>query len=125
MTSHAGVLLRPGSDARLPCSIAIVPRPCTGRCQRSVQSLTAIVGPQSSLTRDTNGDGLADSVAARVIVPAAPTLGEMEAATNLAARLGYETTALTLPLVIRDQRRVEVRASIGVPDARRARPIVS
>src|ERR1044072_2415417 len=64
------------------------------------RALTAIVG--QGLTRDTNGDGLADAVAARVIVPASPTIGEVEAATNLAARLGYETTALTLPLVVRD-----------------------
>src|SRR5712671_3046152 len=80
---------------------------------RAGRSLTAIVGPQS-LTRDTNGDGLADTVAARVIVPASPTLGEVEAATNLAARLGYETTALTLPLVLRDAD-VAQPAAVGVP----------
>src|SRR6478672_8532595 len=68
---------------------------------RAPQSLTSLVGPQS-LVRDTNGDGLADSVAARVVVPASPALADIEAATNLAARLGYETTALTLPLVVRD-----------------------
>jgi len=34
-------------------------------------SLTVPVGAQS-LTRDTNGDGLADPVPARVLVPAAP-----------------------------------------------------
>jgi hypothetical protein len=39
---------------------------------RGAHSLTAIVGAQG-LTRDTNGDGLADMVAARVIVPASPT----------------------------------------------------
>ena len=65
------------------------------------QTLTALVAA-NSLTRDTNGDGLADSVAARVIIPANPSLADLEAATNLAARLGYETTALTLPLVVRD-----------------------
>ncbi|HEV2983290.1 MAG TPA: M14 family zinc carboxypeptidase [Vicinamibacterales bacterium] len=80
---------------------------------RGAHSLTAIVGAQG-LTRDTNGDGLADTVAARVIVPASPTLGEVEAATNLAARLGYETTALTLPLVIRDSD-VAQPGSIDVP----------
>src|SRR5215831_428342 len=68
---------------------------------RASQPLTALVNARS-LTRDTNGDGLADAVAARVIVPAAATLADVEAATNLAARLGYETTALTLPLVVRD-----------------------
>src|SRR5262245_43842309 len=80
---------------------------------RNTQSLTAIVGPHG-LTRDTNGDGLDDAVAARVIVPASPTLGDAEAATNLAARLGYETTGLTLPLVVRDSD-VAQPASIGVP----------
>jgi len=80
---------------------------------RSVQSLTAIVGPQG-VTRDTNGDGLPDTVAARVIVPASPSLGEVDAATNLAARLGYETTALTLPLVIHDSD-VAQPESVAVP----------
>ena len=80
---------------------------------RGPQSLTALVAAQS-LTRDTNGDGLADTVAARVIVPASPTLGEVEAATNLAARLAYETTALTLPLVLRDND-VAQPAAVGVP----------
>jgi hypothetical protein len=58
---------------------------------RGPQSLTTLVGTRS-LTRDTNGDGLADAVA-RVIVSDSPTIGEVEAATNFAARLGYETTA--------------------------------
>src|SRR5215210_92940 len=80
---------------------------------RGPQSLTALVAPMS-LTRDTNGDGLADAVAARIIVPAAPTLADIEAATNLAGRLGYETTALSLPLVMRDND-VAQPASVGVP----------
>ena len=80
---------------------------------RPTQTLTALVG-QHSLTRDTNGDNLADVVAARVIVPAAPALADIETATNLAARLGYETTAFTLPLVVRDAD-IAQPASIGVP----------
>jgi hypothetical protein len=67
---------------------------------RRPPSLTALVGP-NSLTRDTNGDALADSVAARGVVPASPSLAGIEAATNLAARLGYDT-ALSLPIVVRD-----------------------
>ncbi|HKB12080.1 MAG TPA: M14 family zinc carboxypeptidase [Vicinamibacterales bacterium] len=88
-------------------------RPRVQADARTTQSLTALVGPQS-LTRDTNGDALADIVAARVIVPASPALADVEAATNLAARLGYETTALTLPLVVRDDAIAEP-AMIGVP----------
>jgi hypothetical protein len=56
----------------------------------------------SGLVRDTNGDGLADAVAGRIVVPASPTVREIQAAANLSARLGFETTALTLPLVVRD-----------------------
>src|SRR6476646_9961890 len=80
---------------------------------RQTQTLTALVGPHS-LTRDTNGDNLADTVSARVIVPAAPSLADVEAATNLAARLGYETTAFTLPLVVRDSD-VAQPPSVAVP----------
>ncbi|HMF96980.1 MAG TPA: M14 family zinc carboxypeptidase [Vicinamibacterales bacterium] len=81
--------------------------------ERPPQSLTALVGPRS-LTRDTNGDALADTVAARVVLPASPALADVEAATNLAARLGYETSALTLPLVVRDAD-VTQPAAIAVP----------
>ncbi|HEV8345922.1 MAG TPA: M14 family metallopeptidase [Vicinamibacterales bacterium] len=80
------------------------------------QTLTTLVAA-NSLTRDSNGDGLADVVAARVIVPANPSLADLETATNLAARLGYETTALTLPLVIRDSdvAQAGASASTGIP----------
>jgi len=64
--------------------------------------------------RDTNADGLADTVAARVIVPATPAIEDIEAATNIAARLGYETTALTLPLVLRDDQVADLTA-IALP----------
>ena len=49
-----------------------------------------------------------------MIVPAAPSLADVETATNLAARLGYETTAFTLPLVVRDSE-VAQPASVAVP----------
>ena len=100
----------------LAVALGCAPLAFRGRVQadvRSAQSLTAIVGAHG-LTRDTNGDGLDDVVAARVIVPASPTLGDAEAATNIAARLGYDTTGLTLPLVVRDSD-VAQPASIGVP----------
>ncbi|MGH9142358.1 MAG: hypothetical protein ACRD2I_14595, partial [Vicinamibacterales bacterium] len=80
---------------------------------RGPQSLTTLVATRS-LTRDTNGDGLADAVAARIIVPDSPTIGEVETATNLAARLGYETTALTLPLVLRESE-VAQPAAVALP----------
>jgi hypothetical protein len=84
-----------------------------GADTRGPSSLTTLVA-SGSLVRDTNGDGLADAVVARVIVPATPTLGEIEAATNLAARLAYETTALSLPLVLRETD-VAQPAEVGLP----------
>lgn len=66
--------------------------------QGRLASLHQIV---TGAVRDTNGDGLADSVAARVILPAEPTAEEIEGAANLAARLAFETTALSLPIVVR------------------------
>ncbi len=63
--------------------------------------LAALFGPRG-LTRDSNGDGIADRVAARVIVPASATIEDSTAAANIAARLGFETTSLSLPLVLRD-----------------------
>ena len=48
---------------------------------------------------DTNGDDVANFLRGHVIVPAQPTAAENTAAANLAARLGYETTGLTMPVV--------------------------
>lgn len=65
-------------------------------------TLAAIWNLADGVVRDTNGDTLADAVAARVIVPAAPTVREIQAASNLAGRLAFETTALSLPIVVPD-----------------------
>jgi len=47
---------------------------------------------------DKNGDGVVDFVDARIALPDAPSAGELAAAANIAARLGYETTAMNLPV---------------------------
>jgi len=65
-------------------------------------SLTALFDVSGGLARDTNGDGIADRVAGRVVVPAAPTPGDRDAATNIAARLGFETSEAVLPVLMRD-----------------------
>ncbi len=49
---------------------------------------------------DTNGDGVVDFIAGKIVVPAIPSEAENAAAANLAARLGYATTGLTPPVVI-------------------------
>jgi hypothetical protein len=63
--------------------------------------LAAFFGARG-IVRDSNGDGIADSVAARVIVPATPALEDSTAAANIAARLGFESSSLSLPIVLRD-----------------------
>ena len=63
--------------------------------------LIALFGPRG-LARDGNGDGIADTVAARLVLPDSPTLEDSTAAANLAARLGFETSALSLPLTVKE-----------------------
>jgi hypothetical protein len=76
--------------------------------------LASIYALAGGAVRDTNGDGLADSVAARVIVPAEPAVEDIQAAANIAGRLGFETTALSLPIVWRAAE-VTQPASIALP----------
>jgi len=66
------------------------------------------------VVRDTNGDGLGDEVVARIIVPAKPALEDVLAAADIAARLGYETLAMNLPLVAREDEVVRPQ-EIGLP----------
>src|SRR5262245_50812038 len=79
-----------------------------------IRSLASLYDVTSGAVRDTNGDGLADTVAARVIVPAEPAVEDVQGAANIAGRLGFETTALTLPIVLKASE-VAQPASIAVP----------
>jgi hypothetical protein len=49
---------------------------------------------------DTNGDKLADALCGHILVPKSPSVADNTSAANLAARLGFETSALTLPIVV-------------------------
>ncbi len=49
---------------------------------------------------DTNGDGVIDFVAGKIVVPDHPTAVENAAAADIAARLGFSTTGFTPPVVI-------------------------
>ncbi len=53
-----------------------------------------------TLLQDTNADGIPDAVCGHIIVSSNPSAAENTAAANLAARVGYETSALTLPIVV-------------------------
>src|SRR5262249_13793829 len=60
-------------------------------------SLSAFFTPGAAF-QDRNGDGVVDFVDARIVLAAQPSATEVAAAADVAARLGYETTALNLPL---------------------------
>ena len=91
----------------LACFAAIVLAAAAAR--RPADAQTAVPGgiadffrSADGLVRDTNADGIADAVAARVILPAGPALEDVQAAAEIACRLGFETSALTLPVVLTD-----------------------
>lgn len=67
----------------------------------SVLDLAGLFGAHG-FVRDTNGDAIADRIAARIVVPSAPSTEDSLAAANIAARLAFETSALSFPLVVRD-----------------------
>ncbi len=62
---------------------------------------------------DTNGDGIADAINGKIVVPDISSAAENSAAANFAARLGYGSTGLTLPLVV-----TKSRAKQNVPSIR-------
>jgi len=60
-------------------------------------SLSSFFKPGAAL-QDRNGDGVIDFVDARIVLAERPSAAEVAAAADIAARLGYETTAMNLPV---------------------------
>jgi Zinc carboxypeptidase len=50
--------------------------------------------------QDRNGDGAIDFVDARIVLAEQPSSAELAAASDIAARLGYETSAMNLPVTV-------------------------
>jgi hypothetical protein len=65
----------------------------------STESLIENAFRPGPILRDTNGDSIVDAVCGHVIVPESSDEAENTAAANIAARLGYETSGITLPIV--------------------------
>ncbi len=109
LLAHSGLVIGAACliAADLPASRAAAQR-------AELRGLASLYDVAAGAVRDTNGDGLADAVAARVIVPADPAVEDVQAAVNIAGRLGFETTALTLPIVWKASE-VTQPASIAVP----------
>ncbi|RLI32426.1 hypothetical protein DRO56_03530, partial [Candidatus Bathyarchaeota archaeon] len=73
-----------------------------------MRSLSQIFS-QGFLLRDTNGDGLTDYLEARIIVSEDAPVEDLVGASNIAARLGFETMSLDLPLLLRDSEVSDLR----------------
>lgn len=70
----------------------------------------AAVWSVGGMIDDRNGDGVTDAATASFVLGETPTADEVAAAAEVAARLGFETSALTLPLI---KEPAETRVVVG------------
>ena len=70
----------------------------TAPAETSAASLSELFAP-GVVFQDRNADGAIDFVDARIVLPEQPTSDELAAAADVAARLGFETSAMDLPMV--------------------------
>src|SRR3984885_13002484 len=86
---------------RIACLLLFL-LPANKAYQASTNEADHLLDPFASgwMLSDTNGDGIVDFVSGKVVVPANPTAAENAAAADIAARLGFSSTGLNLPLVI-------------------------
>jgi hypothetical protein len=68
----------------------------TAPVETAPAALSDIFKPGVAL-QDRNGDGAIDFVNARIVLPDRPEASELAAASNIAARLGFETSAMDIP----------------------------
>ncbi len=95
----------PPSMLLLACTLAAAPRAASA--QRPAAPDTAArdarnVFARGWLLEDRNADDVVDFVNARIVLPGAPSAAEAIAAANIAARLGYQTSAADLDLAATD-----------------------
>jgi len=64
----------------------------------SLPALQTLLDPGGPILRDRNGDGTVDLVDASIVVPEAASPAEIAAAANIAARLGFESAEMNLPM---------------------------
>ena len=89
VVSMAGVALL------LACSFAFQTPPASAPAGRVADPFAT-----GWMVVDTNGDGIADFIAGKIVVPADPSAAQNAAAANLAARVGFASTGMTPPLVV-------------------------
>ncbi|MGA3189295.1 MAG: M14 family zinc carboxypeptidase [Bryobacteraceae bacterium] len=97
--------------------LAVCVLPVNQAFQTSTPEANHLLDPFAAgwMLRDTNGDGIVDFIAGKVVVPENPTAAENAAAADIAARLGFGSTGLTPPLVIpaNDDRKDGPRIYVG------------
>jgi hypothetical protein len=92
------VLLAFGMADRLPAQVS----PARDSAVRDLRNVFA----PGFMLQDRNGDDVIDFVNAKIVLPASASDAEAAAAANIAARLGYETSASNLDLAVFDNQRV-------------------
>jgi hypothetical protein len=100
--SHRTPTVRKGGPRSFALLLLAVFLPANQAYQPQAPVVDHLLDPFATgwLLNDTNGDGIVDFVAGKVVLPANPTAAENAAAADIAARLGFGSTGLTLPLVI-------------------------
>lgn len=93
------------------------PRPEASTAQQGAAAATALpplqtlLDPGGPILRDRNGDGTIDLVDASIVLPDTPSPAEAAAAANVAARLGFESAEMNLPM--RSGGRVTIAVGAG------------
>ncbi len=88
-------------------ALALVYSAPAGKAQQDMPSGASLAGLEDVFApgvflEDRNGDGLVDFINARIVLPADPAPEEVAAAANIAARLGFESSAFTPGLGVLD-----------------------
>ena len=80
----------------------------------------ASIFEQGAILEDRNGDGVTDFVNVRFVLGDPPSASDVAAAANVAARLGFESMAINLPLA--DAAADAPIVAIGAGSVRAGRP---
>src|SRR4249919_4027225 len=87
--------------ARVSVLVFLIVATAVGRtapADTAAASLSEFFAP-GIVFQDRNGDGAIDFVDARLVLGEQPSSAELAAAADVAARLGFETSAMDLPMV--------------------------
>ncbi|HEX7139419.1 MAG TPA: hypothetical protein VF219_16310, partial [Vicinamibacterales bacterium] len=96
-----GDIARKWSAAGVVASVVLIAPGAAVRTQPTLDryaDLATLFAP-GSILEDRNGDGVVDSVNARIVLGEKPGAADVSAAADVAARFGFETMAMNLPLL--------------------------